>query len=79
MLERMMIEVKEFLDDHRYDPYEIYEDEFKDDLQGVPDPKIEPLSIIDEFLYILRNLGNYNVILLFKTFLLKCNFLVHTK
>lgn len=48
-----------FLNDHRYDPFEIYDEEYREDLQGIPDPKIDPLSIMKEFLEILRTLGPY--------------------
>lgn len=51
------MKAKVFLDDHRYDPFEIYDDEFRDELQNVPDPKIEPLEMIQDFLYILHRLG----------------------
>lgn len=46
-----------FLNDHRYDPFEIYDEEYREDLQGIPDPKIDPLGIMKEFLEILRTLG----------------------
>ncbi|XP_048515053.1 endoribonuclease Dcr-1 isoform X2 [Athalia rosae] len=46
-----------FLCDHRYDPTEIYTDEFLEDIQKIPDPKQEPCSMIEDFLYILRTLG----------------------
>lgn len=48
-----------FLTDHRYDPFEIYDEEYREDLQGIPDPKIDPLNIMNEFLDILRTLGPY--------------------
>lgn len=46
-----------FLHDHRYDPFEIYDEEYREDLQGIPDPKLDPLVIMNEFLDILRTLG----------------------
>ncbi|KAK3931803.1 Endoribonuclease Dcr-1 [Frankliniella fusca] len=48
-----------FLNDHRYDPFEIYDEEYREDLQGIPDPKIDPLNIMNDFLDILRTLGPY--------------------
>nr|CAD7454254.1 unnamed protein product [Timema tahoe] len=48
---------REFLDDHRYDPSELYEDEFLEELQGIPDPKIDPQSILSDFLDVLHTLG----------------------
>lgn len=57
---------KKFLEDHRYDPFEIYAEEFRDELEEVPDPKTEPFAIYEEFLYILRTMGMY----LFSSFLI---------
>lgn len=49
---------KAFIKDHRYDPSEIYGgEEFLDELKDIPDPKIEPLRFLDEFLYVLEELG----------------------
>jgi endoribonuclease Dicer len=51
---------KAFILDHRYDPFEIYDcDEYKKELEEMPDPKDEPLKLIDEFLFILDELGVY--------------------
>lgn len=50
--------LKEFLDDHRYDPSEIYQDEeFLQELKDIPDPKKDPYDIIKDFLYILDTMG----------------------
>jgi endoribonuclease Dicer len=46
-----------FLADHRYDPSEVYEDEFQEELKGIPDPKIDPQKIVNEFLDVLHTLG----------------------
>ena len=55
-----MMTRKAFILDHRYDPSEIYGgDEYKDELANIPDPKDEPLKYIDEFLFILNELGVY--------------------
>lgn len=55
-----MLTRKAYLLDHRYDPSEIYGgDEYKDELENIPDPKDEPLKIIDDFLLILDELGVY--------------------
>lgn len=48
-----------FIKDHRYDPTEIYADEYKDELESMPDPKKEPLKCIEQFLLILDELGVY--------------------
>lgn len=51
---------KAFILDHRFDPSEIYGgDEYKDELANIPDPKDEPIKYIDEFLFILNELGVY--------------------
>lgn len=49
--------VKEFLHDHRYDPSEIYEDEFLEELKYIPDPKQQPLQLLDDFLHVLEDMG----------------------
>lgn len=56
-ISRQIEEALMFLTDHRYDPFEIYDEEYREDLQGIPDPKIDPFSIMNEFLEILRTLG----------------------
>jgi endoribonuclease Dicer len=49
-----------YLLDHRYDPFEIYDcDEYKEELKNMPDPKDEPLKLLDEFLFMLDELGVY--------------------
>ncbi|KAF6212369.1 hypothetical protein GE061_012891 [Apolygus lucorum] len=57
ILESEVEEVYTFLRDHRYDPSEIYEENFKDELEDVPDPKQEPSDILDDFLEVLRTMG----------------------
>lgn len=49
--------IKQFLNDHRYDPSEIYEDEFVEELKYIPDPKTQPLQLLDEFLNVLEDMG----------------------
>ncbi|XP_021929010.1 endoribonuclease Dcr-1-like isoform X4 [Zootermopsis nevadensis] len=46
-----------FISDHRYDPSEVYEDEFQEELKGIPDPKIDPQKIFNDFLDVLHTLG----------------------
>lgn len=62
-LTSMIIEIVQckisFLDEHRFDPLEIYSDEFVDDWKNVPDPKILPLTLLREFLDILLDLGPF--------------------
>lgn len=56
-LETYANEALNFLKDHRYDPTEIYTDEFLEDIQKIPDPTQKPCEMIGDFLYILRTLG----------------------
>lgn len=46
-----------FLDDHRYDPTEIYQDEFLEDIQKIPDPTAKPREMLQDFSIILETLG----------------------
>ncbi|XP_018346016.1 PREDICTED: endoribonuclease Dcr-1 [Trachymyrmex septentrionalis] len=47
----------EFLRDHRYDPMEIYTEEFYEDIQKIPDPIQKPFEMMQDFLHILETLG----------------------
>lgn len=46
-----------FLREHRFDPSEIYSDEFLEEMQNYPDPKAEPIELLHEFLAVLDELG----------------------
>ncbi|KAH8316048.1 hypothetical protein KR074_010518 [Drosophila pseudoananassae] len=49
---------KAFLIDHRYDPFEIYgTDQFMEDLKDIPDPKLDPLNVINSLLAVLHEMG----------------------
>uniref|UniRef100_A0A6P4EHJ9 ribonuclease III n=1 Tax=Drosophila rhopaloa TaxID=1041015 RepID=A0A6P4EHJ9_DRORH len=49
---------KSFLTDHRYDPFEIYgTDQFMDELKDIPDPKVDPLNVINSLLAVLHEMG----------------------
>ncbi|XP_077284544.1 endoribonuclease Dcr-1 [Arctopsyche grandis] len=49
-----------FLEDHRYDPTEIYEDEaFGEELRAIPDPRIEPREMLELFMFVLEEIGPY--------------------
>lgn len=48
---------KQFLLEHRYDPFEIYSDEFEDELKAIPDPKKEPLDNLEQLLDVLNEFG----------------------
>ncbi|KAL7019743.1 hypothetical protein ACKWTF_011228 [Chironomus riparius] len=59
-IRNLVLTKKAYLLDHRYELSEIYsEDEYKDELENIPDPKDEPLRILDDFLLILDELGVY--------------------
>lgn len=47
----------EFLRDHRHDPTEIYNEEFYEDIQKIPDPTEKPFEMMQDFLHILETLG----------------------
>ncbi|XP_063233868.1 endoribonuclease Dcr-1 isoform X2 [Bacillus rossius redtenbacheri] len=57
LLESVVRDARAFLVDHRYDPTEVYEDEFLEEIRATPDPKTDPLSVFDDFLHILHTLG----------------------
>lgn len=46
-----------FLKEHRFDPSEIYSDEFLEEIKSYPDPKEEPLNALQEYLDVLNELG----------------------
>lgn len=56
-LENLVQTRKAFLKDHRFDPSEIYSDEFSEELEGIPDPKKDPLECLDIYLEILNDMG----------------------
>ncbi|XP_003706496.2 endoribonuclease Dcr-1 isoform X1 [Megachile rotundata] len=47
----------EFLRDHRHDPTEIYNEEFYEDIQKIPDPTEKPFEMMQDFLHVLETLG----------------------
>ncbi|XP_015125778.1 endoribonuclease Dcr-1 [Diachasma alloeum] len=56
-LQTVALDAMTFLDDHRYDPTEIYQDEFLEDIQKIPDPTEKPQEMLQDFLTILETLG----------------------
>ncbi|EZA50771.1 Endoribonuclease Dcr-1 [Ooceraea biroi] len=56
-LESCVLHAIEFLRDHRYDPMEIYTEEFYEDIQKIPDPIQKPFEMLQDFLHILETLG----------------------
>lgn len=50
---------KEFILDHRYDPSEIYKEQFEEELKDIPDPKEQPMQLLDEFIEVLTDLGPF--------------------
>ncbi|XP_055679119.1 endoribonuclease Dcr-1 [Lutzomyia longipalpis] len=47
----------DYLADHRFDPTEIYSDEYYDELKNIPDPKAEPITFLSDFLQVLKEFG----------------------
>lgn len=61
ILKDILLTRKAFLNDHRYDPFEIYcTDEFLDELKDIPDPKKEPLEFLDIMLHVLQEMGPWS-------------------
>ncbi|XP_013119344.2 endoribonuclease Dcr-1 [Stomoxys calcitrans] len=61
VLQDVLLTRKAFLNDHRYDPFEIYcTDEFFEELKDIPDPKKEPLEFLDTMLQVLREMGPWS-------------------
>ncbi|XP_075990086.1 endoribonuclease Dcr-1 [Anticarsia gemmatalis] len=62
-LEKFMIDAVDdavkFIDDHRHDPTEIYGEELYEEFENMPDPRIDPMRILRQFLYVLEQLGPY--------------------
>lgn len=56
-LEHCALDALEFLKDHRYDPNEIYNEQFSEDIRKIPDPREKPCELIEDFLRVLRTLG----------------------
>ncbi|XP_060537444.1 endoribonuclease Dcr-1 [Cylas formicarius] len=54
---KIVQDCEEFIKEHRYDPSEIYEDEFLEEYKDIPDPKITPLELLHDYLSILEDLG----------------------
>ena len=66
LLENLVTCALAFLTDHRYDPSEVYEDEFQEELKGIPDPKIDPQKIFSDFLDVLHTLGTFSLLYFLK-------------
>ncbi|KAG6799300.1 endoribonuclease Dicer-1 [Apis mellifera caucasica] len=56
-IENHILHAIEFLRDHRYDPTEIYNEEFYEDIQKIPDPTEKPFEMMQDLLHILETLG----------------------
>ena len=46
-----------FLTSHRFSLLELYGEEFQDLIEDVPDPKVLPIKLLDDFVYIKKHLG----------------------
>jgi len=66
LLEYQITCARAFLTDHRYDPSELYEDEFQEELKGIPDPRIDPQKILSDFLDVLHTLGTFSLLYFLK-------------
>ncbi|CAH0731194.1 unnamed protein product, partial [Brenthis ino] len=49
----------DFINEHRYDPTEIYGEDLYEEFMKIPDPTVDPKQIFMEFLYVLEQLGPY--------------------
>nr|XP_032528124.1 endoribonuclease Dcr-1-like [Danaus plexippus plexippus] len=49
----------DFINEHRYDPTEIYGEDMYEEFKNIPDPTLEPKAIFKQFLYVLDQLGPY--------------------
>lgn len=60
-IKTMIKSLTDFLNDHKYEPASIYGDdeEFGEELKQIPNPKIEPLRLIADFLNVLKTMGPY--------------------
>ncbi|XP_043489191.1 endoribonuclease Dcr-1 isoform X3 [Polistes fuscatus] len=59
LMEQCVIDARAFLRDHRFDPSEIYDDSFLEEIKKIPNPTITPRHLIKEFLFILKTLGTW--------------------
>ncbi|XP_061400920.1 endoribonuclease Dcr-1 [Musca vetustissima] len=61
ILQDVLLTRKAFLNNHRYDPFEIYcTDEFIEELKDIPDPKKEPLEFLETMLQVLMEMGPWS-------------------
>ena len=58
---RLINDALNFMKDHRYDLIEVYGEEYAEFCVGIPDPKKEPMKILEDFLHILDSLGIYEL------------------
>nr|WOZ50365.1 endoribonuclease Dcr 1-like protein [Sogatella furcifera] len=58
-LEEHVAQTHAFLEEHRYDPSEIYDDDFAEDLKDIPDPKTDPFNILNDFREVLYSMGPF--------------------
>lgn len=48
---------RSFIQDHRFDPSEMYSDDLLEEMMKIPDPKKEPIAFLDQFLDVLDEFG----------------------
>ena len=54
---RLVDHAMNFMKDHRYDLIEVYGEEYAEFCIDVPDPKKEPMKILQDFIDVLNTLG----------------------
>jgi endoribonuclease Dicer len=62
-IRQLLAQARCFLDNHRYDPVEVYGEEYREFCTGVPDPKKQPLAIFENFESVLNDLGAFSLCL----------------
>lgn len=62
-----IIQLKDYLQDHRYDPTEYFGEQ--DYLKDIPNPCQDPLELLDEYIQIIQNFGTYTLFTMFIIFM----------
>lgn len=60
---QLLAHAKSFINNHRYDPVEVYGEEYREFCVDVPDPKKQPITIFDNFESVLNELGKLRIFL----------------
>ena len=54
---RLINDGLEFISDHRFDPVEVYGEDFAEYFKAISSPTVEPNKILNELLFVLDNYG----------------------